>query len=67
LHSPPPIHPPPPQLVWKNTQDLGCGMASCRPEHPQSAGRVVVVCRYSPGGNVAKEYVQNVSVRWGRR
>ena len=53
-------------MVWKSTQDVGCGLAACRAEHAESAGRLVVVCLYSPPGNVASEFHNNVSPRWGR-
>ncbi|MBF0611799.1 MAG: SCP-like extracellular [Magnetococcales bacterium] len=32
------------QLVWKNTQEVGCGMATCGREE-------IWVCNYSPPGN----------------
>lgn len=49
-----PQHPLPPlpvQVVWKASTQLGCGYApSCR----------MVVCNYSPAGNVMGQFAQNV-------
>jgi hypothetical protein len=41
------------QLVWKGTQRLGCGKATCR-------GLDLWVCNYDPPGNVDKGYKANV-------
>lgn len=41
------------QLMWAATSKVGCGVASC------TEGEVVV-CQYTPAGNVAGLYVQNV-------
>lgn len=43
------------QLVWKNTQSVGCGVKAC--------GGVwgdYVICSYDPAGNVAGKYADNV-------
>ncbi|TRD09869.1 SCP-like extracellular [Erythrobacter insulae] len=37
------------QIIWKNTDKLGCGIAT-------GGGRDVLVCRYSPPGNVVGQY-----------
>lgn len=36
------------QLVWRGTTQVGCGKAECR-------GRIILVCNYSPPGNVVDE------------
>jgi pathogenesis-related protein 1 len=36
------------QLVWKATSQIGCGKAECQ-------GRMILVCNYSPPGNVLGE------------
>jgi hypothetical protein len=39
------------QLVWRGTTKLGCGAAVCG----KFNGQVLVVCNYSPGGNIVNE------------
>lgn len=41
------------QVVWRNTQRLGCAMASC-------GGNAVYVCSYDPPGNYAGDFPKNV-------
>lgn len=41
------------QLVWRATERLGCGRATCR-------GMDIVVCNYDPPGNVETEFAENV-------
>ncbi len=36
------------QLVWRDSRQVGCGKAECQ-------GRVIIVCNYSPPGNVLSE------------
>lgn len=36
------------QLVWRGTTQVGCGKAECR-------GKIILVCNYSPPGNVVDE------------
>ena len=43
-----------PQLVWKNTKEIGAAYAT------RTDGRVVVVVRYSPAGNFNNAYKENV-------
>lgn len=43
-----------PQLVWKNTKEIGAANATRRD------GFVVVVVRYSPAGNFNNAYKENV-------
>jgi pathogenesis-related protein 1 len=38
------------QMIWKNTKELGVGMATC------PNGNVIVVANYSPSGNYSGEY-----------
>lgn len=42
------------QLVWKGSERLGCGTASC-------GGKEVWVCNYDPPGNVEGFYAENVA------
>ena len=42
------------QIVWKNTQEIGVGKAKT------SDGKVFVVARYRPAGNVVNRFEQNV-------
>lgn len=50
------------QVIWEDSEELGCGMSHCTFD---DAGvtffRTYVVCRYSPGGNVDGEYLENVN------
>lgn len=41
------------QVVWKSTTQIGCGLAQC-------GGDDLLVCNYSPPGNYAGQYVENV-------
>ena len=43
-----------PQLVWKNTKEIGAAYAT------RTDGFVVVVIRYSPAGNFNYAYKENV-------
>lgn len=38
------------QMIWKNTTEMGAGMATC------ANGGVIVVANYSPSGNYSGEY-----------
>jgi uncharacterized protein YkwD len=45
-------------MIWKNTKQIGCGVSKCY------LGTVRVwVCRYSPQGNWAGQFPQNVPKR----
>jgi uncharacterized protein YkwD len=59
------------QVVWANTSELGCAMVRCgnrewnsetqQWQKPSSFyGPMVVVCQYSPGGNVEGGFPENV-------
>jgi uncharacterized protein YkwD len=41
------------QIVWLSSKQLGCGMALCR-------SNPLLVCRYSPPGNVSGQFSRNV-------
>lgn len=41
------------QMIWKMTQLLGVGIA-------RNSEKIVIVCQYSPPGNIYGEYVENV-------
>ena len=41
------------QVVWRDSREIGCGAATC-PEGD------ILVCNYSPGGNVQGQYKDNV-------
>lgn len=45
------------QLVWKNTQKVGCATYDCR---GSKLGMWYTVCNYHPAGNYAGEYAANV-------
>ena len=42
------------QVVWKATTHVGCGLAHC------GDGNDLLVCQYSPAGNIDGQYVDNV-------
>ncbi|KAH8731549.1 CAP domain-containing protein [Phaeosphaeriaceae sp. PMI808] len=51
------------QLVWKATQQVGCGRTHCNAGQPNGQGNApgwYVVCEYFPGGNVIGSFVDNV-------
>ncbi len=41
------------QVVWKSTTELGCGVAQC-------SGNDLLVCNYSPAGNMEGAFAENV-------
>ena len=41
------------QVVWKSTKHVGCALASCGEND-------LLVCQYSPAGNVGGQYLDNV-------
>ncbi|KAF9311652.1 hypothetical protein BG003_007160 [Podila horticola] len=45
------------QLVWKSSKEVGCAQVQCPENETPTA---MVVCRYSPAGNTAGEYKDNV-------
>lgn len=47
------------QVVWKDTDVLGCGRASGRPEGGESL-QTFIVCSYGPAGNSIGRFRQNV-------
>ncbi|KAM3430389.1 hypothetical protein MY4824_007718 [Beauveria thailandica] len=48
------------QLVWKNTQKVGCATFKCPPGAKWDMPSLYTVCNYSPPGNVQGEYGSNV-------
>jgi len=42
------------QVVWKATKHVGCGLTHC------GDGNDLLVCQYSPAGNVDGQYIDNV-------
>jgi uncharacterized protein YkwD len=42
------------QIVWRTSREVGCGVAVCKD------GAQILVCRYSPAGNVQGRYRENV-------
>ena len=45
------------QLVWKNSEELGIGLA-------EKEGKRIVVAHYMPGGNVIGQFKKNVLEKW---
>ena len=41
------------QVVWKSTTKVGCGFSTC-------GDNDLLVCNYSPAGNFAGQYLENV-------
>ncbi|KAM3509614.1 hypothetical protein MY10362_000507 [Beauveria mimosiformis] len=48
------------QLVWKNTQKVGCATFKCPPGANFNMPSLYTVCNYSPPGNVQGQYGSNV-------
>ncbi len=44
------------QVIWRGTRQLGCAVASCN-------GQDLLVCNYSPAGNLTGAYQENVPQR----
>lgn len=53
------------QIVWKATQTIGCGWASCPPGFMWGGGNnePFLVCSYWPAGNYAGLFQENVGPR----
>ncbi|SPQ19865.1 5c7548f3-fa18-4774-90c6-780829676d14 [Thermothielavioides terrestris] len=49
------------QLVWKDTQKVGCATVFCQPGTLSSMGSWFSVCNYYPPGNVGGAYGDNVA------
>ncbi|PIO67559.1 hypothetical protein TELCIR_10685 [Teladorsagia circumcincta] len=43
-------------MAWASTKQFGCGAKLCN-------GNYVVVCRYSPRGNIVNENIYNVGTK----
>ncbi|KAG7097293.1 hypothetical protein E1B28_004657 [Marasmius oreades] len=51
------------QVAWKDTQELGCAVSTCNNIFDRSYGpATMVVCLYSPPGNVVGQIQDNVEV-----
>jgi len=42
------------QMIWRNSTELGMGMASDR------SGKIIIVGNYNPPGNYTGQFTQNV-------
>lgn len=51
------------QLVWKATTSVGCGRTLCNSKGDGTAPGWLVVCEYSPRGNVQGQYQANVDAQ----
>ncbi|KYK60953.1 hypothetical protein DCS_02093 [Drechmeria coniospora] len=54
------------QMVWKKTTKVGCASVLCRAGTVLSYPAWYTVCNYDPQGNMAGEFVQNVSPALGK-
>ncbi|EAR11416.1 CAP domain-containing protein [Reinekea blandensis] len=50
------------QMIWANTIEIGCGIASCPGILPGYTNAAFGVCNYGPGGNYNGQYPYEVSV-----
>ncbi|GBF94313.1 hypothetical protein Rsub_06935 [Raphidocelis subcapitata] len=48
------------QVVWKGSTKIGCGYKLCPTLAGWAPGRIIVVCQYSPPGNVIGAFAANV-------
>ncbi|KAK5123968.1 hypothetical protein LTR85_002165 [Meristemomyces frigidus] len=48
------------QLVWKNTTTVGCAAVQCSNDASNGANGWYLVCEYTPRGNVAGQYREEV-------
>lgn len=48
------------QLVWKNTNSVGCGRVDCDNSATDGASGWLVVCEYWPAGNVIGDFKNQV-------
>lgn len=51
------------QVVWKSSKQVACAIGNCRGGTIFQQPSKYVVCRYSPPGNFAGRYVENVGRR----
>ncbi|XP_018644042.1 venom allergen-like (VAL) 5 protein [Schistosoma mansoni] len=58
------------QIVWENTTDIGCGVATC----PHSPFKLSIVCNYGPGGGCPRQFPYSVkglyrqwTIKYGRK
>lgn len=43
------------QMIWENTIEVGCGIASCPNMNPSYNNAAFGVCNYGPGGNYSNQ------------
>lgn len=51
------------QLIWKNTNSVGCGRVDCDNSARDGASGWLVVCEYWPAGNVIGDFKNQVQKR----
>lgn len=51
------------QLIWKNTNSVGCGRVDCDNSATDGASGWLVVCEYWPAGNVIGDFKNQVQKR----
>lgn len=51
------------QLIWKNTNSVGCGRVDCHNSATDGASGWLVVCEYWPAGNVIGDFKNQVQKR----
>jgi hypothetical protein len=49
------------QVVWKSTTRVGCAVQDCSRNKRGTQGGTIIVCHYSPSGNVPGKYADNVA------
>lgn len=49
------------QIIWANTIEIGCGIASCPGILPGYTNAAFGVCNYGPGGNYLNQYPYDIN------
>lgn len=49
------------QMIWANTIEIGCGMASCPGILPGYTNAALGVCNYGPGGNYSGQHPYDIN------
>ncbi|KAK1444812.1 cap like protein [Babesia gibsoni] len=47
------------EMIWKSTREVGCGVTCC------DDSKIMVICRFSPAGNVQGYFTENVLEKIG--